>query len=136
MWSPGLPTEAAPRGALAAGSPGALALREALEALVLLIAPFAPHIAEELWQRLGGTTSVFRVRWPEPDPALAAAETITLVVQVNGKVRARLAAPAGLDEAAARELALGDPRVAVHLGGRPVKKAVVVPDKLVSLVVG
>ena len=132
----GFAAEAAPRGELAPASPGAWALREALEALILLIAPFAPHIAEELWQRMGGTTSVFRGRWPEPDHTLAAAETITLVVQVNGKVRARLAAPAGLDEAAARELALGDPRVVAHLGGRPVTKAVIVPDKLVSLVVG
>jgi leucyl-tRNA synthetase len=130
----GFAAEAAERGGHTPESTEAKALREALEALVLLIAPFAPHIAEELWQRLGGTTSVFRVRWPVPDPALAAAETITLVVQVNGKVRARLVAPAGLDEAAARELALGDPRVAAHLGGKPVKKAVVVPDKLVSLV--
>ena len=111
-------------------------LKEALEALALLVAPFAPHIAEELWRRLGATTSIFREPWPDHDPALAAAETITLVVQVNGKVRARIDAPAGLGEAEARDLALADPRVLTHLAGKTLRKAVVVPDKLVSLVVG
>ena len=112
------------------------ALREALEALVLLVAPFAPHIAEELWQRLGNPTSVFRERWPVHDPELAASATITLVVQVNGKVRARLDAPAGLSETEAKGRALGDPRVQAAVGERAVRKVVVVPDKLVNLVVG
>jgi len=123
-------------GALAPGSPNVRALKEALEALVLCLAPFAPHIAEELWQRLGGTGSIFRHPWPQHDPALAAAETITLVVQVNGKVRARIPAARGLDEAAVRELALGDRRIAAHLEGKKLNKVVVVPDRLVNLVVG
>jgi leucyl-tRNA synthetase len=128
--------ETAASGALGPQNAAGHALREALEALVILVSPFAPHIAEELWQRLGSATSVFRERWPAADPELASAATITLVVQVNGKVRARIDAPPGLAEAEARERALGDPRVQTALGGRPVKKVVVVPDKLVSLVVG
>ncbi len=137
-------TNAATSFAAAAMAAGTLAperaagrvLKEALEALALLVAPFAPHIAEELWQRLGATTPIFREPWPDHDPALAAAETVTLVVQVNGKVRARIEAPAGLGEAEARDLALADPRVLTHLAGKALRKAVVVPDKLVNLVVG
>jgi leucyl-tRNA synthetase len=123
-------------GTLAPERPEGHVLREAIESLALLMAPFAPHMAEEIWQRLGNPGSLFREHWPEHDPALAAAETITLVVQVNGKVRARLAAPAGLGEAEARDLALGDPRVQAHLAGKALRKAVVVPDRLVNLVVG
>jgi leucyl-tRNA synthetase len=115
---------------------GARALKEALEALVICLAPFAPHIAEELWQRLGGTTSIFRHLWPQYDPALAAAETITLVVQVNGKVRARIPAARGLAETQVKELALGDRRIAAQLEGKKLHKVVVVPDRLVNLVVG
>jgi leucyl-tRNA synthetase len=112
------------------------ALREAVETITIVLAPFAPHIAEELWQRLGGTDSVFRRSWPRHDPALAAADMITLVVQINGKVRDRIQAPRGLDQSAARELALAAPRIAPHLAGKTVRKVVVVPDKLVNLVVG
>ncbi len=123
-------------GTLAPDRPEGRALKETLEALMLLLAPFAPHIAEELWQRLDHPTSIFRHSWPAHDPTLAAAETITLVVQVNGKVRSRLEAPAGISEDEARELALKDPRVQAHLAGKSLRKAIVVPDKLVNLVVG
>jgi leucyl-tRNA synthetase len=129
-------TASATANPLAPDRPEGRALREALEALVLCLAPFAPHIAEELWQRLGGTGSIFRHRWPEYDPALAAAETITLVVQVNGKVRARLAARRGLEDAEAGALALADQRIAPLLAGKELRRVVVVPDRLVNLVVG
>jgi leucyl-tRNA synthetase len=128
--------EATAIGALAADSPEGRALKEAIEAILLVLGPFAPHISEELWQRLGGTDSVFRHCWPRHDPALTAAETVTLVVQVNGKLRARIQAPRGLDKARARALALAEPRIAPHLEGKSLRKVIVVPDKLVNLVVG
>jgi leucyl-tRNA synthetase len=111
--------------------------RAAVEPLVRLVAPFAPHAAEELWERLGGEGSVFDgARWPEHDPALAVADTVELVVQVNGKVRARLPMPRGVDEARARDAALADETVARWIQGKAVRKTIFVPDRLVNLVVG
>jgi leucyl-tRNA synthetase len=94
-------------------------------------------MAEELWQRLGGAGSIFQETWPRHDPDLALADTITLVVQVNGKVRARLDAPAGLPTAEIEARALADPKIKALLGTtQAVRKVIVVPDKLVNLVVG
>jgi leucyl-tRNA synthetase len=110
--------------------------RAAVEPLVLLLAPFAPHLAEELWERLGREGSVFEgARWPEHDPRLAVAESVELVVQVNGRVRSRLAMPRGTDEASARAAALGDEGVRRWIEGREVRKVVFVPDRLLNLVV-
>ncbi|MGH9223809.1 MAG: class I tRNA ligase family protein [Acidimicrobiales bacterium] len=100
--------------------------------LVRLLAPLAPHVAEELWARLGEPYSVHTALWPE---AAAISQTVTLVVQVDGKVRDRIAAPAQLDEPAARALALASPRVRVALAGRPVRRTVHVIDRVVNLVV-
>jgi leucyl-tRNA synthetase len=112
----------------------AAAVRFATETAVSLIQPYAPHIAEELWERLGHER-LWSTPWPEADPALLERETFELVVQVNGKVRGRVEVQAGLDEhelvARAKEL----PRVAVHLDGKEIKNAVVVPGRLVNLVV-
>jgi leucyl-tRNA synthetase len=110
------------------------ATRYAAATLPILIAPFAPHIAEELWERLGHTTSVHLERYLEPDDRALAIDEITLVVQVNGKVRARISAPPGVTEAQALALALGDSNVRVHLGGKEIRKHVYVPDKLLNLV--
>ncbi|HEX8694643.1 MAG TPA: leucine--tRNA ligase [Longimicrobium sp.] len=111
--------------------------RAAVEPLARLVAPFAPHLAEELWERLGGKGSVFDgARWPEFDPAKAVAETVELVVQVNGKVRARLPMARGIAEDAAREAALADENVRKFLDGKQVRKTVFVPDRLINLVVG
>jgi leucyl-tRNA synthetase len=107
----------------------------AARTLTLLIAPFAPHLAEELWQRLGGRFSVHQQPWPSWDEAWIAAETITLVVQVNGKVRDRFPAPAGIDDASAQALALQSEAVQRHLDGQPPKRVIVVPGKLVNIVV-
>jgi leucyl-tRNA synthetase len=107
---------------------------EATRALVLLLAPFAPYITEELWERAGGIGSVHQQTWPAYDAALAAADQVTLVVQVDGKVRDRVGAPAGLSEAAARELALGSSRATAALDGREIARVVVVPDRLVNIV--
>jgi leucyl-tRNA synthetase len=121
---------------LEAGRPEARALAELVEALLLTMAPFAPHMAEELWQRTGHQGSIFAEQWPEHDPALAVADSITLVVQVNGKVRARVEAARGQERAALEALALEQERVQPFIEGKRVRKIVVVPDKLVNIVVG
>ncbi|MBI3522276.1 MAG: leucine--tRNA ligase [Chloroflexi bacterium] len=107
---------------------------DATDALVLLLAPFAPHISEELWQRRGGTGSVHRQEWPRYNDALTREREVTLVVQVDGRLRDRLTAPAGLTEQQSRELALASERVRSLLMERSVVKVIVVPDRLVSIV--
>jgi len=109
---------------------------EAIEALLLLLAPGAPHITEELWARLGKPYSIHQQSWPQWDEALAADEVITLPVQVNGKVRARLEVPADVTEEQARALALADEGVQRHIAGQQVRKVIVVPGRLVNVVVG
>ena len=111
------------------------ARRESIETLLRLIAPMMPHLAEEMWQRLGHDTLLIDTPWPEPDPALLVDERVTMVVQVNGKLRGRLemprdAAPETV-EAAARDV----PNVQAALAGRSVRKAIVVPNRLVNFVV-
>jgi leucyl-tRNA synthetase len=100
----------------------------------LLLAPFAPHLAEELWARLGRPYSVHTQPWPVADPAALAAEEVTLVVQVDGRRRDAVPAPAGLGRDQAVELALASENVRRHLGGRRPRDAVYVPDRLVNLV--
>ena len=108
----------------------------AVHALPLVIAPYAPHIADELWSRMGYTSSIHLERVIEPDDEALAVDTITLVVQVNGKIRARIPAAPGIAEDDAFELALADPHVAAQIDGRSIRKRIYVPDKLVNLVVG
>ncbi len=108
---------------------------EAITTLLLLMAPFTPHIAEELWTRTGRPYSIHQQRWPVYDEAAAAAEMITLVVQVNGKVRARIQVPADVTEEQAREAALASEGVRRHLNGKAPKKIVYVPGRLVNIVV-
>jgi leucyl-tRNA synthetase len=120
-------------------TPGAAedpALLYAAHALPLVLAPFAPHIAEELWYRLGHQTSVHLERWIAPDPAALTVDQIDLVVQVNGKIRARLKALPDIDESGAYALAVADDNVAAHLAGKEIRKRIFVPGKLVSFVVG
>jgi leucyl-tRNA synthetase len=112
------------------------ALREAIEAIVHLISPFTPHAAEEMWEMLGHRGGLARVEWPSYDPAIAVQETITLVLQVNGKVRSRIAIPADLQEEELRQLALDDEKVRSLTSGRTVERVVVVPKRLVNVVVG
>jgi len=111
--------------------------RAAVEPLARLVAPFAPHMAEELWERMGGQGSLFDgAHWPRFDAAKAVADTVEFVVQVNGKLRARLPMPRGVAEAAARDAALGDENVRKFIDGQQVRKVVFVPDRLVNIVVG
>ncbi len=108
---------------------------EAVEKMILLMAPLTPHLAEELWSRTGGTYSVHRQSWPEWDDGLASEDEVTLVVQVNGKLRDRIAAPADIGEDAAKELALASEQVTKHLAGKEPRKVIYVPGKLVNIVV-
>ncbi len=110
------------------------AARFATETAVSLIQPYAPHIGEELWQRLG-SGRLWEHPWPEADPALLVQDVVEVVVQVNGKVRERLHVATGTSEEALLELALASERVQAHLGGHEIRKTIVVPNKLVSLVV-
>ena len=110
--------------------------RQSLEALVLLLAPYAPHAAEELWHALGHGPTLAYEPWPSFDPALTVEDTIEVPVQVNGKIKTRLRVPAGTDAAGLEAAARADPAVMVALAGKAVKKAVVVPGKLVNLVAG
>ncbi|MGA9943805.1 MAG: leucine--tRNA ligase [Candidatus Cybelea sp.] len=118
----------------AASTPASPAMLYAVRSLPILIAPFAPHIAEELWERLGHERSVHLERYLEPDELALAVEEVTLVVQVNGKVRARIASAAGVSEDEALALALADPNVRAHLDGKELRKHVYVPGKLLNLV--
>jgi leucyl-tRNA synthetase len=115
----------------AAGSP---AWNEAIEALVLMLAPMAPHLSEELWERLGRPYSVHQQPWPQWDPDLAAEETVEIVIQVNGKLRDRLLLPVGLDEEELRRHALASGKVQAAVGAREPRKVIVVPNKLVNVV--
>jgi leucyl-tRNA synthetase len=120
---------AAPR---AGGAPAATP-REVAEPLVLMTAPFAPHVAEEMWRRMGHTGSLTYVDFPVADPALLVAASVTYPVQVNGKVRARIEVPAGAADQAVREAALV--AVADALGGAEPRKVIVVAGRMVSVVV-
>ncbi|MDD5590296.1 MAG: leucine--tRNA ligase [Candidatus Portnoybacteria bacterium] len=105
------------------------------EKFVILLAPFAPHMAEELWSNLGHDKSIFTESWPEYDPALIKEDTIQLPVQVNGKVRAVLSAPADISEEEAKKLALSDENVKKWLEGKEPKKVIFVKGRLLNLLV-
>ena len=109
--------------------------RECVEKLLLMLAPMAPHITEELWERTGHRYSIHQQPFPSWDDDLATDEVFTLVVQVNGKVRDKLEAPVGIPDAEAQELALSSPKVQGFLDGRSINKTVYVPGRLVNVVV-
>jgi leucyl-tRNA synthetase len=111
------------------------AYRFSVETMLLLISPFSPHIAEELWEALGNTPGISRRPWPSWDEEVAREEEIELVVQVNGKVRAKLMIPAGLPEEEVRQRALEEPRVKAITEEKPVRKLFVVKGKLVNIVI-
>jgi leucyl-tRNA synthetase len=108
---------------------------ETASAFLLLLAPFAPHLAEEYWARAGQTQSLFLASWPSYDPQLATVELITVPVQVNGKVRARLEVSTDIAEEELVARARAEENVKAHLGGREPRRTVVVPRRLVNFVV-
>jgi len=107
---------------------------EAVRTVILLVAPMAPHLAEEAWAQLGEKGLIADAAWPSFDPALLVDEQVTLAVQINGKLRDTLSAPRGLDNAAAEALALASAKVQRQLGGAAPRKVIVVPDRLVNIV--
>jgi leucyl-tRNA synthetase len=108
--------------------------RDAVRTLILLVAPMAPHLAEEAWALIGEQGMIADAAWPKFDPALLVDEQVTLAVQVNGKLRDTLNAPRGLDRAAAEALALASDKVQRQLAGAAPRKVIVVPDRLVNIV--
>jgi leucyl-tRNA synthetase len=120
--------------------PERAAVREALVALATLLAPFAPHAAEELWHELLGEAAAGRLLaaepWPGFDPALVASDIVTIAVQVNGKLRGEVQAPAAAGESEVRALAEAEERVRAHIAGKTVRKVVFVPRRLMNFVVG
>jgi leucyl-tRNA synthetase len=113
----------------------ASALREAIEALVIMISPFAPHTAEELWEMTGHEGGIAKVSWPSFDEVVAKADEIVVPVQVNGKLRGRLTLAADTAESELRERALADPAVRPHIEGKTIKSVVIVKGKLINVVV-
>jgi leucyl-tRNA synthetase len=116
-----------------AGDP---AVREAAETLAVMLSLFAPYTAEECWELLGRDPSVAKAGWPVADPALLVTDSVTSVVQVNGKVRDRIEVPPDISEDDLRELALAAPGVIRALGGQSIRKVIVRAPKLVNVVAG
>ncbi|MDX1252504.1 MAG: leucine--tRNA ligase [Gammaproteobacteria bacterium] len=114
---------------------GRAVMQEALEAVVLMLAPIVPHITHTLWQELGHNESVVNARWPQPDPAALVKDSIEIVVQVNGKLRGRISVAAGADRGEIETTALNDENVRRFVEGKEIKKIVAVPGKLVNIVV-
>jgi leucyl-tRNA synthetase len=110
--------------------------REVVRAMVLMLAPLTPHVAEELWEQLGEAGSLPFADFPDADPALLVSDASEVPVQVNGKVRARVTVPTGASEAEHEALARADARVAELLAGATIRKVVVVPGRMVNFVVG
>jgi leucyl-tRNA synthetase len=109
---------------------------EAIEKLLLLLAPMGPHITEELWERTGHTGSIHAQQLPTWDDTLIAEEEVTLVVQVNGKLRDRITVKAGISEEDAKQAALGSPRIRPYIDGKDVTKVIYVSGRaLISIVV-
>jgi leucyl-tRNA synthetase len=111
-------------------------MREAVEALIRLLAPFAPHTAEELWEMLGHEDGLTTAAWPEFNADVARAEEVVIPVQVNGKVRGRVIVPVDIADDELQRVALADSGVQAHVAGKTVKKVVVAKGRLVSVVVG
>jgi leucyl-tRNA synthetase len=109
--------------------------REVMERFILLLAPYAPHIAEEIWERLGHERTLAYDAWPQADERYLARDTVTVVVQVNGKLRDSHELPADMDEARVKEIALASERLQPWIAGKTIVKAFYVPGKLLNLVV-
>jgi leucyl-tRNA synthetase len=117
------------------GDGEAWVLRRSFDVLVRLIEPMMPHLAEELWQRLGHEALLSGSPWPEADPALLVEDTVTIAVQINGKLRGTIDVARDADRAAVEQAALAVPKVADAIAGKEVRKVIVVPNRIVNVVV-
>jgi leucyl-tRNA synthetase len=111
------------------------AIDEALSSIVVLLAPMVPHFCEEVWERMGGRRSIFRDAWPSYDEAAAREDTVTIAVQVNGKLRGEVEVERGADEETVLRLATAEARVGRHIEGKEIRRVVFVPGRLLNLVV-
>ena len=127
-------TITAAEGQIASGAIPAKQVSATLRTLVLILAPFAPYLASELWEGLGQKSELLRESWPKFDPELAKEEQVEIPIQINGKNRSRIVVPAGLDDEEVRTRALADEKIRVLLDGKEVVKVIVVPNKLVNIV--
>lgn len=109
-------------------------MREAIETTVILLSPFVPHLAEELWEHLGEKESILKRPWPDYDPEAVSREEILIVIQINGKLRDRITVPASYGEEEIRDWALKSERVKKYTEGREIRKVIFVPQKLVNIV--
>jgi len=110
-------------------------VREALETAILLLTPIVPHISEELWERLGKDKAAADMPWPEFDPAVASEEEMTIVIQINGKLRSRMTVPVDCDAEKIKTDAQADEKIVSFIGGNKIQKVIYVPKKLVNIVV-
>jgi leucyl-tRNA synthetase len=110
--------------------------RQLVQDLVIMLAPFAPHFAEECWERLGHRTTVFDELWPEWDPELVVEDEVEVAVQVNGKTRSRVSVPRDSSESAVVDAAMADEITTRFVGGKEIRKRIYVPNRLLNLVVG
>jgi leucyl-tRNA synthetase len=118
----------------AAASDEAAALTYGLEIVAQLLAPMLPHIAEEMWAKLGHTTPLIHTSWPKADPVYLIDNTVTIAVQVNGKLRATITLPRDVAAKDAEAAALSDPNVQRAMNGNAVKKVIVIPNKIINVV--
>lgn len=110
-------------------------IKEAIEAVVVILAPFAPHLGEELWLMIGKEASVFDIGWPDYDKSAIQLDEVEIIVQVNGKVRNKINAPVGIDQDVMKNLALNDEKIKEFIEGKNVVKVIAIPSKLVNIVV-
>ena len=103
--------------------------------LVLMLAPFAPFLAAELWETLGESSNLLRAPWPQYDPALAKEDEVEMAMQVNGKIRARITVPADAEEAQIKDIVMADEKIRTAIAGKEIVKVLVVKGRLVNIVV-
>ena len=111
-------------------------MSEAIENLILLLAPMTPHIADELWETIGKTGFTLEATWPDCDAGVAKADEVEIVAQINGKVRDKMVVPADADEETLKSVVMESEKIKSELAGKTVRKVIVVPGKLVNIVVG
>ncbi|MCD6570006.1 MAG: class I tRNA ligase family protein, partial [Deltaproteobacteria bacterium] len=113
---------------------GASVLKEAIESLVIMLSPFVPHIADELWEIMGHKEMLLNHPWPKYDPRWAKETTVTIAVQVNGKVRAKISVPSDTQKSDVESLALKEQNVKRFIKGSPIRKVIYVPNRIINII--